>query len=57
MKAKLTVTFHDSVTPHDKRAIKKSSIYEVTVPFSSSYRQKTSVTIPFTAEKRGVSRI
>ncbi|WHZ00717.1 DUF58 domain-containing protein [Neobacillus sp. YX16] len=57
MKAKLTVTFHDSVTPHDSRAIKKSSMYEVTVPFSSSYHQKTSVAIPFTAEKRGVSRI
>jgi uncharacterized protein (DUF58 family) len=57
MKAKLSVTFHDSVTPHDQRASKKSSIYEVTVPFSISYRQKTSVTIPFTAEKRGVARI
>ncbi|MFB3167258.1 DUF58 domain-containing protein [Neobacillus sp. 179-C4.2 HS] len=57
MKAKLSVSFHDSVTPHDQRAIKKSSIYEVTVPFSISNRQKTSVTIPFTAEKRGVSRI
>lgn len=57
MKAKLSITFHDSVTPHDQRASKKSSIYEVTVPFSISYRQKTSVTIPFTTEKRGVSRI
>jgi uncharacterized protein (DUF58 family) len=57
MKAKLTVTFHDSVTPHDKYAHKKESIYEVTVPFSSSHRQITEVTIPFTAEKRGMSRI
>lgn len=57
MKAKLTVTFQDSVTPHDKQANKISSIYEVTVPFSSSHRQRTNVTIPFTAEKRGVSRI
>lgn len=57
MKAKLSVTFHDSVAPHDQRANKKSSIYEVTVPFSISYRQKTSVTIPFSANKRGVSRI
>jgi uncharacterized protein (DUF58 family) len=57
MKAKLSVSFHDSVTPHDKRASHKASIYEVTVPFSISFRQKASVTIPFTAEKRGVSRI
>ncbi|WP_419887487.1 DUF58 domain-containing protein [Neobacillus niacini] len=57
MKAKLSVSFHDSVAPHDPHARKQSSIYEVTVPFSISYRQKTSVTIPFTAEKRGVSRI
>lgn len=57
MKAKLSVSFHDSVAPHDPHARKHSSIYEVTVPFSISYRQKTSVTIPFTAEKRGVSRI
>ncbi|MBY0148225.1 DUF58 domain-containing protein [Neobacillus niacini] len=57
MKARLSVSFHDSVTPHDQLANKKSSIYEVTVPFSISYKQKMSVTIPFTAEKRGTSRI
>ena len=57
MRAKLSVTFHDSVTPHDQLASKKSSVYEVTVPFSISYKQKMRVTIPFTAEKRGVSRL
>jgi uncharacterized protein (DUF58 family) len=57
MKAKLSVSFHDSVTPHAQLANKKSSIYEVTVPFSISYKQKMSMTIPFTAEKRGTSRI
>jgi uncharacterized protein (DUF58 family) len=57
MKARLIVFYNDAVKPLDGSATKRSSAYKQTIPFTINHRQKKTITIPFTAEKRGISRI
>jgi uncharacterized protein (DUF58 family) len=57
MKARLIVFYNDTVKPLDGSATKRSATYKQTIPFSINHRQRTTITVPFTAEKRGISRI
>ena len=57
MKGKLTVSFDDIVAPMEGMGNQHFSKYEVTIPLSINFRQKSIIKLPFIAQKRGVAKI
>ncbi|RSD28211.1 DUF58 domain-containing protein [Mesobacillus subterraneus] len=57
MKGNLTVYFDHAVVPPSGEYHIHQSRVEVSMPFSMGQKEKISITIPFAAEKRGLSKI
>ncbi|MEH7121848.1 DUF58 domain-containing protein [Bacillus sp. JJ1532] len=57
MKGQLRVYFDDQVAPLDGFGDKRLTKYEVNLPMSLNYNQRTIVKIPFKTIKRGVAKI
>lgn len=57
MKSRLRVYFDDQVAPLDGFGDKRLTKFEVNLPISLNYNQKTIVKIPFQTIKRGVAKI
>lgn len=58
MRGEMRIIFDQSVAPQAQVIVdQKSSKYEIKVPFSINRGQRQIVTIPYTAKKRGLSKI
>jgi len=57
MKGNVKIVFDDIIAPIDGFGDKQFAKFEVNIPLSLNYNQKSIIKIPFTAQKRGLAKI
>ncbi|WP_370222131.1 DUF58 domain-containing protein [Cytobacillus sp.] len=57
LKGELRVLFGDSISPMDQNLESRLGNFELSIPFSLNHNERKKITIPFSAMKRGVSKI